>query len=37
MASKTNELFDVIPEKFKYNINTINIDDTGTEFDVKCK
>ena len=32
-----NDLFDVIPEKFKYNINTINLDDTSTEFDVRRK
>ena len=29
-----NELFDIIPDEFKYDINSINLHDAGTEFDV---
>ena len=29
-----DELFNIIPDEFKYDINTINLHDTSTEFDV---
>jgi len=29
-----NSLFDIIPDEFKYEIDSINLHDTGTEFDV---
>ena len=30
-----NNLFDIIPEHFKFDINTLNLHDSGNEFDVE--
>ena len=34
---KIDQLFDIISDEFKYDLNSINLEDNGTEFDVSNK